>query len=109
MTTIPIANLADVFGAFTETISSLVGTLAITQPGLYFIQKSVGSATAVQLATALTGVVTVKDAKGDANTNPITITIAGGLDIDGAASAVISLPYGWVSLCWNGSSYSMVG
>ena len=109
MTTFTIANLADVFATFTETISSLSGTLSITQPGCYFINKTVGSATAVQLATALTGIVTVKDAKGDANTNPIAITVAGGLNIDAAASLTLSLPYQWVSLCWNGSSYSVVG
>lgn len=63
------------------------------------VNKTIGSATSVVLAlsTAYAQPVLVKDLKGDADTNPITVTFSGGQTLDGLAPAqvVISNPYGY--------------
>ena len=61
------------------------------------IDKTVGSATSVVL---LPGAdygqpILVKDAKGDADVNPITITFSGGELMDGLTEVVINTPYGF--------------
>ncbi len=63
------------------------------------VNKTIGSATSVVLAaSALYSLpVLVKDLKGDAGTNPITVTFNGTETLDGLAPAqvVISNPYGY--------------
>ena len=39
-----------------------------------------------------------KDIKGDADTNPITITFSGGQHCDGLSSIQITTAYGWVTI-----------
>lgn len=65
------------------------------------INKAVGEATSVVAPLAADrGVLplTIKDIKGDADSNPITITFTGGELCDGLSSLVISNPYGWVTI-----------
>lgn len=61
------------------------------------VNKTIGSATAIALlaASAYGQPVLVKDLKGDADANPITITFPG--TYDGVSSPItINTPYGWV-------------
>jgi hypothetical protein len=71
------------------------------------IDKITGSATAVNLpATPNTGqVLIIKDGKGDAATNNITITPAAGT-IDGATSVVLSTAYAVSRLVYNGTQWN---
>ncbi len=63
------------------------------------VNKTIGSATSVVLlsSTSYSQPVLVKDLKGDAATNPITVTFSGGQTLDGLAPAqvVINNPYGY--------------
>lgn len=61
------------------------------------VNKTVGSATSVVLlaSASYSFPVLVKDLKGDADSNPITITFSGGQTMDGLASVIISNPYGY--------------
>ncbi len=63
------------------------------------VNKTVGSATSVVLLTSqsYSQPVLVKDLKGDAGSNPITVTFSGGQTLDGLAPAqvVINNPYGY--------------
>lgn len=61
------------------------------------IDKTVGSATSVVLlaGAAYGQPILVKDAKGDADINPITVTFTGGELMDGLSQVVIDTPYGF--------------
>lgn len=74
---------------------------------LQIINKTVGAATQVTLpATPITGRrITVKDGKGDANTNNITVVPSAGT-IDGAASSVINTAYGVREFVYNGTEWN---
>jgi hypothetical protein len=76
----------------------------------FFVDKAIGSPTAINLWPT-PGSYTelfIKDAKGDAGTNPITLSIAGST-IDGQPTFVLNQNFQGVTLRWNGSSYSVVG
>jgi hypothetical protein len=64
------------------------------------VNKTVGSATSVVLlsSASYSQPVLVKDLKGDAGTNNITITFSGGQLFDGLSSIVINNPYGYIWL-----------
>jgi hypothetical protein len=72
------------------------------------VNKSTGSATTITLPTGpATGQIhIIKDGKGDAATNNITIQ-GNGKNIDGAASRVVSFNYGAVSLVYNGTQWNV--
>lgn len=74
------------------------------------IDKASGSPTTVNLpATPLSGqTFTVKDCKGDAFTNNITINPQVGT-IDGASSYVMLLNYQSTTVVYNGASWSIIG
>lgn len=61
------------------------------------VNKTIGSATSIVLASGLTYVrpVLVKDLKGDADVNPITVTFTGVQKMDTLTSVVISNPFAW--------------
>lgn len=86
------------------------GAVTVSGTADYFIcvNKGTGAATAVNLpgspATGLTYL--IKDCKGDASTNNITVTPAAG-NIDGSGTYVISNNYGSVSVTYNGASWSV--
>lgn len=72
------------------------------------INKTVGAASAVALPAGVLGQkFLIKDAKGDANTNNITITPAAGT-IDGAGTLVMATAYQHVQLLYNGTEWSTV-
>lgn len=91
-------------------VTIAAGGYVITNEDVLIVNKTSGAATAVTLpATPATGqVVTVKDGKGDAATNAITISPAAGT-IDGAATVVLSTNYGSVTLVYNGTEWGRSG
>lgn len=71
------------------------------------VDKPSGSPTLVALPTSqvqFIGEYTVKDGKGDAATNPITIVTPSGL-IDGEPSFVINTPFGAATFFFDGTNY----
>jgi len=74
------------------------------------INKTVGAATQVTLppSPAVGEYVTVKDGKGDAATNNITVIGASSATIDGQSSYVIQANYGAVMLRWNGTEWKVL-
>ena len=97
-------SIAGFCAAFPQLNSALVtsGSTYQVQPTdtRVLVDKIIGSATSIVFlaASALTygQSVLVKDAKGDAATNPITITFSSGQLCDGEATIIINNPYGWV-------------
>jgi hypothetical protein len=77
---------------------------------LILVNKTTGSATGISLpTTAITGrVVRIKDAKGDAATNNITVSVTGGATIEGQASVVINTNFGHASFVWSGSAWFLI-
>ena len=75
--------------------------------GVIVLNKTTGAATTVNLpASPQTGKrFIIKDGKGDAATNNITITPAAGT-IDGAASLVINTNYGRATVVYNGAQWN---
>jgi hypothetical protein len=82
---------------------------ALLTDSVIVVNKSVGSATAVTLpASPATGQqITIKDGKGDANANNITITPAAGT-IDGAATLVMNVNRQSVTLMYSGSEWCVI-
>lgn len=75
---------------------------------IVIIKKTTGSATTVTLPTQGSSQrLTIKDGKGDAGTNNITI-VGTGNTIDGAANVVLSSNYASVDLFFNGSEWSVI-
>ena len=98
---ITLTLLAD-FLAFAQTLNPTI----ITSGAVYnsvatdtriLINKTIGSATSVVLlaSAGYFQPILVKDYKGDAATNPITVTFSGGQTMDGLASVVIGTNYGY--------------
>lgn len=73
------------------------------------VNKTVGAATTVNLfATPATGTtLVIKDGKGDAASNNITITPAAG-NIDGAATYVLSTNFGSIMCIYNGAQWNLI-
>lgn len=74
------------------------------------INKTTGAATTVNLtspASTFTQVVIIKDGKGDAATNNLTITPTSGT-IDGAASYVLSVNYASVECHFDGTNWWII-
>lgn len=86
-------------------------TLNVTIDDYYlFINKTIGAATSVVLPDATTvggSTFIIKDAKGDAFTNNITITTGGG-NIDGLSSYVMNVNYQSLTVTSNGTNYLIV-
>lgn len=98
---------ARVQGAVTKTTTGAYNITATDD--IVYINKSVAASTIVNLpATPTTGRrVEIKDAKGDAATNNITVTPATGT-IDGAATYVINANYGGAIFSYNGSEWDVI-
>lgn len=102
----------------TTTTGRLKGTRVVTAAGAVtvtatdetvIVNKTVGAATTVNLPAGVTGrTYTIKDGKGDANVNNITITPAAG-NIDGAATLVINTARGRATIQYNGTEWSQIG
>lgn len=76
---------------------------------IILVNKASGAATAVNLpANPLIGrVYTIKDAKGDANSNNITLTPAAG-NIDGSGTYVMSTNYQAARIAYNGTQWNVL-
>lgn len=103
-------------GSVTISGNAPTATIATSSPvtvgstSVYiFVNKAVGSATTVNLPSSPTvsQTVLIKDLKGDANVNNITIN-GGTSNIDGAASYVIGAARGAVTLFWNSIEWSVI-
>ena len=51
----------------------------------------------------------IKDGKGDATTNNITVDPDGATTIDGAATAILNTNYGFMQVCYNGTEWNILG
>lgn len=99
--------------------SYLMPTLRfITKPGdvdiidtdrTLLLNKTVGQATNIFLEPlpVLNTRLQIKDDKGDAAVNNITVEGNGNL-IDGGATALININYGWLSLVFNGTQWNVL-
>lgn len=89
-----------------------VGNYAMVNEAFLEVKKAVGAATTVTLppmpAMTQISLAFVKDGKGDAATNPITVQGASAATIDGAASHVINTNYGCAIYRWNGTEWGLV-
>ncbi|MBS4052591.1 MAG: hypothetical protein KGZ69_15525, partial [Methylomonas sp.] len=75
-------------------------TVNVDTDDLIVVNKSSGAATGVTLPSAVNRLrpLTIKDGKGDADTNNITITPNGVETIDGQSTWLINFAYGAVTL-----------
>jgi hypothetical protein len=84
-------------------------TVSATTDHIIIVNKTTGAATTVNLpgspTTGLTYV--IKDGKGDANTNNITITPAAG-NIDGSGTFVMTTNYASKTIVYNGTQWNIV-
>lgn len=86
------------------------GSSIVMTTTVLIVNKTSGSATAVTLPAspvAFTQTYTVKDGKGDAATNNITITPSSGL-VDGSTSFIININFMSVSFLFDGTNYWLV-
>jgi len=95
-------------------IVTAAGAVTVTSSdSRILINKTVGAATSVVMpsSVAIVQSILVKDLKGDAPTNNITVTFTGGELADGLSSVVISTAYGayWFSPLVSGGWYLTTG
>lgn len=85
------------------------GSVTFTaQDDIVVVNKPVGAATTANLPAGVTGrIYTIKDGKGDAATNNITLTPAAGT-IDGAATKVINVAYDTLNVIYNGTQWNTI-
>jgi hypothetical protein len=108
--------LVDGSGTMTTT-GQLLATRVVTAAGavtvgatddVVVVNKTVGAATTVNLPAGVTKRrYTIKDGKGDAAANNITITPAAG-NIDGAGTLVLNTNYGRATVIYNGTEWNQV-
>lgn len=92
-------------------IVTAAGAVTITTAdNVVILNKTSGAATVANLpaAPAAGSVYIIKDGKGDADTNPITLTPNAGT-IDGQSTAVINVPYGALTVVYSGTEWSIIG
>lgn len=92
-----------------RTVIAAGGITVLATDGVILINKTAGAATAVTLeASPVTSALhVIKDGKGDAATNNITITPASGT-IDGSASYVINVARSSITLVYTGAEWSIL-
>lgn len=90
-------------------VVTATGAVTVTSADdIVVVNKGTGAATTVNLPAGVTGTVfTIKDGKGDAATNNITVTPAAG-NIDGAGTFVMNNNYQSVSLVYNGTEWNII-
>lgn len=94
-----------------ERVVTAAGAITMGNEGSLVVKKTVGAASAVTLPrNPRPGTFRwIKDGKGDAATNNITITGYNAATIDGATSYIIGSNYGAVLLKWNGTEWNVMG
>jgi hypothetical protein len=87
-----------------------VGNYTFATANLVIINKAVGAATTVFLppTPVIGGEYVVKDGKGDAGTNAITLD-GNGHTIDGLGTYGIGVNYGSVTLFFDGTGFLVIG
>ena len=105
-----VSGLLSVNGAWvrkTRTVTSGATIAMVSTDDVLIVNKTTGSATTVTLPASPTkGMrVVVKDAKGDAATNNITVQPAAGT-IDGSATFLINAAYGFGDFIYDGTQWS---
>ena len=91
-------------------VATATGNVVVTaSDAIVVVKKTTAAATTVALeASPATGrVVTIKDGRGDAATNTITISPAAGT-IDGATTMTLAVNYGSVTVAYNGTEWGGV-
>lgn len=111
-TTINTTGILTTGSGKVATIRVVIAAGAVTvatTDDVIIVNKTSGAATIVNLpATPTTGTqFIVKDGKGDAASNNITLTPAAG-NIDGAATYVLSVNYGAVQVVYNGTQWNII-
>jgi len=94
----------------TTRIVTASGTVSVTSADqIVVVNKTVGAATTVNLPSAPTTGLSfvIKDGKGDASTNNITITPAAGT-IDGLSTYVMTSNYQAIKLVYNGNEWNII-
>jgi len=105
MSSFVIANLGD--AALTIPSGSVNAGGTLSTGGYIWVNNTSAAAITLTLTANMVPFVLIKDIAGNASTFPITIAFAGG--IDNGTSTLLTLPYQWVQLAWNGASYSAIG
>lgn len=91
-------------------VVTATGTIIVsTSDNIVVVNKTIGAASPVTLPSspATHQYVVVKDGKGDANTNNITIS-GNGKTIDGGSTLIIGSPYGSNTLIYNGTQWNII-
>jgi len=93
----------------TRVVTAAGAVTGVVTDQTIVVNKTSGAATTVNLpaSPSLGLTMTIKDGKGDAATNNITITPAAGT-IDGAATNVINANYGSRTITYNGTEWNVV-
>ncbi len=93
-----------------RVVTAAGAVTATATDGTVVVNKTVGAATTVNLpASPITGKrLVVKDGKGDAAANNITLTPAAG-NIDGAGTFVMNVNYQCVEIQYNGTEWNIIG
>jgi hypothetical protein len=113
-TTATFAAFYAAYSALNRTVITSGATYnAVTTDTQIFVDKTVGSVTQILLPPSLTmayaSAILIKDWKGDAATNPITIVFSSSETCDGQTSVVINNAYGWVYLLPGPGATSQIG
>lgn len=93
------------------SVTSGASYAAVATDDVILVNKTTGSATTVNLPAGPasgTRLLVVKDAKGDAATNAVTVAASGAEQIDGAGTHVLSTNYGVVWLLWASGAWRVV-
>lgn len=96
------------------TVVTTGASFTVINEAVVIVNKASGSATTLNLpqgsihGNAARDII-FKDGKGDAATNNITITPYAGDTIDGGASLLINVNYGYAEIVWNGTQWNVVG
>jgi hypothetical protein len=95
------------------SVITAVGAVTVTTGmNIVILNKTSGAATTVNLpsgSSSGTGkMFVVKDGKGDAATNNITVTPNGGDTIDGGSTYVLNTNYEAATFIWNGTQWNII-
>lgn len=98
------------YNASLRVITAGSSVTVLTTDNVIVVNKTVGGVTAIVLppSPSTNQLIIVKDGKGDANTNNITID-GNGKTLDGGATLVIGAPYSWNQLIYNGTEWNIIG
>ena len=106
---VTLSVLATFFAVTTGTIEVITAGATFASPylilptdGTLLFDKTVGAPSYAQAPLAasmlLTGAIIIKDLKGDAATNNITVVFTSGELCDGQSQVVVNNDYGWVRI-----------